>query len=164
MTGPPSVETGQAGGNRLIVALVAACGALALVLAIVGVYGIVAYAVVRRTREIGVRIALGASRAQILGLLVREGGAVAATGVVVGVLAALGSTRLLASMLYGISATDAATFLSVAIAVDGAAILASSVPAARAAYQPDRGAAARVNRPLGLSPVQASFRRMKHFR
>jgi len=119
-------------GNRLIVALVAACGALALVLAIVGVYGIVAYAVVRRTREIGVRIALGASRAQILGLLVREGGAVAAVGVVVGVLAALGSTRLLASMLYGISATDAPTFLSVAIAVGGAAILASSVPAARA--------------------------------
>jgi putative ABC transport system permease protein len=119
-------------GNRLIVALVGTCGAMALILAIVGVYGIVAYAVVRRTREIGVRIALGATPAQILALLVREGGGVACLGVILGLLAALSTTRLLASMLYGISATDAPTFAAVGLAAGGIAVLASCVPAARA--------------------------------
>ncbi len=120
------------GGNRLIVTLVAACGAMAFALAMVGVYGIVAYAVVRRTREIGVRVALGARSGQVLALLVRESGRVVAYGVAAGVLAALGATRLLSSMLYGVSATDAATFAIVPLAVAAVALLACSVPAARA--------------------------------
>jgi putative ABC transport system permease protein len=108
------------------------CGALAFALAVVGVYGIVAYAVARRTREIGVRVALGATPGQVLGLLLREGVRVIAIGVAVGVLAALTSTRLLQTLLYGISATDASTFLLVPAAVAAAAVVASCVPAARA--------------------------------
>jgi predicted permease len=118
--------------NRLIVSLVLTCGALAFALAVVGVYGIVAYAVARRTREIGVRVALGATPGQVLGLLLREGVRVIAIGVAVGVLAALTSTRLLQTLLYGISATDASTFLLVPAAVAAAAVVASCVPAARA--------------------------------
>ncbi len=118
--------------NRLTAVLVATCGAMAFALAVVGVYGIVAYAVVRRTREIGVRVALGARPGQVLGLLVREGGRVIAVGVALGVAAALASTRLLESMLYGIGATDPATFFVVPLVVTGAAMLASCVPALRA--------------------------------
>ena len=118
--------------NRLTAVLVATCGAMAFALAVVGVYGIVAYAVVRRTREIGVRVALGARPGQVLGLLVREGGRVIAIGVVLGVAAALASTRVLESMLYGIGATNPATFVFVPLVVTGAAMLASCVPALRA--------------------------------
>ena len=86
--------------------LVTVCGALAFLLAVVGIYGIVAYAVVRRTREIGVRVALGAQPGQVLGLIVREGGRVIGVGLAFGLVMAVASTRLLESMLYGISATD----------------------------------------------------------
>ena len=119
-------------GNRLTAALVTTCGALAFILSIVGVYGIVAYSVVQRTREIGVRIALGARPAQVLTLLVREGGRVIGFGVALGLLAALASTRLLASMLYGISATDLLTFVAVPTAIACGALAASCIPAARA--------------------------------
>ena len=119
-------------GNRLTVVLVATCGVMAFALAVVGVYGIVAFAVVRRTREIGVRVALGARPIQVLALLVREGGRVIAIGVGLGVAAGLASTRLLESMLYGVGATDPATFVFVPVAVTGAAMLASCVPAVRA--------------------------------
>jgi ABC-type antimicrobial peptide transport system permease subunit len=119
-------------GNRLTASLVATCGALAFVLAVVGVYGIVAYAVVRRTREIGVRVALGARPGQVLTLLVREGGRVIGIGVALGLAAAFASTRLLDSLLYGISATDVPTFLLVPASVASAAILACCIPAARA--------------------------------
>jgi hypothetical protein len=126
--------------NRLTVALVTFCGLMAFVLAAVGVYGIVAYAVERRTREIGIRVALGAQPGQVLALLAREGGRVILAGVVLGLVAAWGSTRLLTSMLYGISATDPATFLVVPAAVAVIALIASCVPAARA---------------LGINPVAA---------
>jgi predicted permease len=118
--------------NRLIVSLVLTCGTLAFLLAVVGVYGIVAFAVARRTREIGVRVALGATPGQVLGLLLREGGRVIVAGAVVGVVVAFASTRLLQTLLYGISATDASTFLLVPAAVAAAAVVASCVPAARA--------------------------------
>jgi predicted permease len=126
--------------NRLTVALVTLCGLMAFVLAAVGVYGIVAFAVERRTREIGIRVALGARPGQVLALLAREGGRVILAGVVIGLVAAWGSTRLLTSMLYGISATDPVTFLVVPAAVALIALVASCVPAARA---------------LGINPVAA---------
>jgi putative ABC transport system permease protein len=126
--------------NRLTVALVTACGLMAFVLAAVGVYGIVAFAVERRTREIGIRVALGAQPGQVLALLAREGGRVILAGVVLGLVAAWASTRLLTSMLYGISATDPATFLVVPAGVAVIALVASCVPAARA---------------LGINPVAA---------
>jgi predicted permease len=118
--------------NRLTVALVATCGLMAFTLSVVGVYGIVAYSVVRRTREIGVRVALGARPEQVLALFVRESGRIVVIGVAAGVLVAIGSTRWLASMLYGVSATDAATFLLVPAAIATTALLASCIPAARA--------------------------------
>jgi len=126
--------------NRLTVALVTFCGLMAFVLAAVGVYGIVAFAVERRTREIGIRVALGAQPVQVLALLAREGGRVILAGVVLGLVSAWASTRLLTSMLYGISATDPATFLMVPAAVAVIALVASCVPAARA---------------LGINPVAA---------
>jgi ABC-type antimicrobial peptide transport system permease subunit len=118
--------------NRLTVALVGTCGAMALLLAMVGVYGIVAYSVARRTREIGVRVALGARPGQIFGLIVREGGRVVALGLVTGLLAASAGTQLLGSMLYGVSATDPLTFVAVPIALAMVALLASCLPALRA--------------------------------
>jgi predicted permease len=126
--------------NRLTVALVTFCGLMAFMLAAVGVYGIVTSAVERRTREIGIRVALGARPGQVLALLAREGGRVILAGVALGLVAAWASTRLLTSMLYGISATDPATFLVVPAAVSVIALIASCVPAARA---------------LGINPVAA---------
>ena len=126
--------------NRLTVALVMTCGFMAFVLAAVGVYGIVSYAVARRTREIGIRIALGARPGQVLALLAREGGLVILAGIVAGIVMAAASTRLLTSMLYGISATDPATFLIVPAAIAVIALIASCIPAARA---------------LGINPVAA---------
>ena len=126
--------------NRLTVALVTFCGLMAFVLAAVGVYGIVAFAVERRTREIGIRLALGARPGQVLALLAHEGGRVILAGIVLGLAAAWGSTRLLTSMLFGISATDPLTFLIVPVSVGLIALVASCVPAARA---------------LGINPVAA---------
>jgi predicted permease len=118
--------------NRLTVALVGVCGAMALLLAMVGVYGIVAYSVARRTREIGVRVALGASPGQIFRLIVSEGGRVVIAGVVVGAVAAVAGTRLLGSMLYGVSSTDPVTFILVPGLLAVVALLASCLPALRA--------------------------------
>jgi putative ABC transport system permease protein len=118
--------------NRLTLALVGTCGGMALLLAMVGVYGIVAFSVARRTREIGVRMALGARPAQIFRLIVSEGGRVIALGVVVGALGAAAGTRLLGSMLYGVSATDPLTFAGVPLTLALVALLASCLPAFRA--------------------------------
>jgi putative ABC transport system permease protein len=118
--------------NRLTVALVTACGLIAFLLAVIGVYGVVAYALVRRTREIGVRVALGASPARIVGMLLREGGRVTGVGIAAGALAALAATRLLASMLFGVSATDPLTFILVPAAIVIVAFAASWIPAHRA--------------------------------
>lgn len=118
--------------NRITVALVSACGAMALVLAVVGVYGVVSYAVVRRRREIGVRVALGATPWQVLRLLVAENGGIVIIGLAAGTLAAFGASRLLASMLYGVNATDPATYAAVMLVVGGVAVAASLLPAGRA--------------------------------
>ncbi|HJR61037.1 MAG TPA: ABC transporter permease [Vicinamibacterales bacterium] len=119
-------------GNRLTVTLVTVCGALALALALVGVYGIVAYAVVRRTREIGVRVALGATPWQVLRLLLTENGSIVALGLLIGLGAAMAATRLLGSLLYAISPTDAVTYGAVLATVGLVAAAACVVPASRA--------------------------------
>ncbi len=108
-------------------------GALALVLASLGLYGVMAYAVAQRTREIGVRIALGAARRDVLGLFVREGLRLCLIGVAVGVVLAAGLTRIVARFLYGVTPTDLLTFIAVALLLTGVAALASYVPALRAA-------------------------------
>ena len=118
--------------NRLTAALVGTCGLMAVLLAVVGVYGVVAFAVARRTREIGVRVALGASPGQIFRLVIGEGGGIVLLGIATGAGAAVGASRLLGSMLYGVSATDPATFLLVPGLLAAVAVAASCLPAARA--------------------------------
>jgi putative ABC transport system permease protein len=124
--------------NRLLVLrLLAVFGALALVLATTGVYSVVSYMALQRTREIGVRIALGARDGDVVRLLVRQGAAFAAGGIAIGLAVAFASTRVLASLLYGVGRLDPATFSVVAVALLLAALGASWVPA----YRASRGSA-----------------------
>jgi predicted permease len=105
---------------------------IAVVLAAVGIYGVMSYAVSRRTHELGVRMALGASRPAILRLVVREGMVLAAAGMAVGLAAAVGLTRLMLSLLYGVRPTDPATLAGVSLLLGGIALLACYIPAWRA--------------------------------
>jgi putative ABC transport system permease protein len=108
-------------------------GALALLLSAVGIYGIMAYTVSRRTREIGVRVALGATRRAVLALVLRRAVRLAGLGLAVGLAGAFGVGRLLGSMLYGVSGSDPLTFAVIAALLGTVALLASWVPARRAA-------------------------------
>jgi putative ABC transport system permease protein len=107
-------------------------GVVALALASVGVYGVLSYSVSQRTQEIGVRMALGASRGSVFGLFVTDGAKLAAVGIVVGILGALAVTRVIASLLYNVSATDPLSFIATAAFLALVALLASYVPARRA--------------------------------
>jgi putative ABC transport system permease protein len=118
--------------DRLSAALVTTCGLLATLLAAIGVYGIMAYAVVRRSREIGVRMALGARPGQIVRLMVREGLVLILLGTAVGLTAAVGGARLLAGLLYGVGPTDATTFVAAPLILGAAAVAAALVPLRRA--------------------------------
>jgi putative ABC transport system permease protein len=105
---------------------------LALALAAIGLYGVISYSVAQRTQEIGVRMALGARISDVLIMVLREGLAVTAAGVAVGVIAALGLVQLLNKLLFGIAAHDAITFMAVAVMLLLVGALASLVPARRA--------------------------------
>jgi putative ABC transport system permease protein len=112
--------------------LAASFGALALVLAAIGIYGVLSYSVSRRTREIGVRLALGATRADVLRVVMREGLTMTTVGVVIGIGAAIGLSRFLAGLLYQISPADPLTHLAVAATLMLVAVAATAVPARRA--------------------------------
>jgi len=112
--------------------LLSGFGLLALALAAVGLYGVISYAVSRRTREVGIRMALGARHADVLGLVVGEGFRLALIGVAVGLAAAFAVTRFLAGMLYRVSPTDPLTFVVVPLVLTLVAVVASYVPARRA--------------------------------
>ncbi len=105
---------------------------IALLLAAIGIYGVMSYDVEQRTHEIGIRVALGAGRADVVGLVVRHGMLLAGIGVAAGLASAFGVTRVLASMLFGVKATDPVTFTGVAMALAGVALLATWIPARRA--------------------------------
>jgi putative ABC transport system permease protein len=110
-----------------------AFAAIALALAAVGVYGVIAYSVSQRTREIGVRVALGAQRSNVLALILSHGAVLAAVGIGIGLAGALGVTRFLRAMLFGVSPFDPASFVGVALVLSVIVFLASYVPARRAA-------------------------------
>ena len=112
--------------------LLGAFASLALLLAAIGIYGVISYAVSQRTREIGVRMALGATPGGMLRLILGESLQLIFFGVVIGVAAALGLTRMLASMLYGISSTDPLIFVSVTTLLVVIALAACLIPARRA--------------------------------
>jgi len=113
--------------------LLALFGGLALVLASMGVYGVIAYTASQRTRELGVRMALGARGRDVEAMLVRQGAAFALAGIAVGLVAAFALTRFLASLLYGVGATDPLSFVATALVLLAAALGASWIPAHRAA-------------------------------
>jgi predicted permease len=107
-------------------------GAIALFLAAIGVYGVISYGVSQRTHEIGVRVALGAQRRDVMGLVVRQGMMLAGIGIFVGLLGAVGVTRVVASFLFDVSATDPVSFIGVALFLAAVALVASLLPARRA--------------------------------
>jgi predicted permease len=120
-------------GERLVARLSALFGILALALASIGLYGLLSYEVLQRTREIGIRSALGAQQRDVLRLVVGQGMGLALAGVVLGVCVAFGVTRYLQSLLYGVRPSDPTTFAGVALLLTVVALVACGVPARRAA-------------------------------
>lgn len=117
---------------RFYMSLIASFAAIALVLAAVGIYGVISYTVSQRSRELGIRIALGASGANVMAHVLRPGVALAAGGVAIGIVASLAVTRLIASLLFGVTPADPLTFAGMAAVLLGVAVLACVIPARRA--------------------------------
>ena len=126
--------------HRSVAYLVGAFAALAMLLGVVGLYGVVAYSVSQRTREIGVRMALGAQRGMIYRLIFREAGSLAVAGIVGGIVCSIAAATLMRKLLFGVHAWDISTLLSVALLLGSCSVVASFVPARRAA---------------GIDPVEA---------
>jgi ABC-type antimicrobial peptide transport system permease subunit len=118
--------------RRFLMALMGIFASLALVLTVIGLYGVISYMVNQRTQEIGIRMALGAQASNILRMVLRQGMTLVVTGVALGLAAAWILTRLMARLLYGISATDPLTFTSIALLLTLVALLACYFPARRA--------------------------------
>jgi putative ABC transport system permease protein len=126
------IKTASMGGRRIPSILLGVFGAVALILAGIGIYGVISYSVAQRTREIGIRVALGASERSLLRLVLDRGVVLTAAGLVIGLAGAVALTRLMATLLFGVGARDPITMVSVAIVLAGVALLASYVPARRA--------------------------------
>jgi putative ABC transport system permease protein len=122
----------QTSRTRFSSVLLGGFALVALTLTMVGIYGVTAYAVSRQTRQVGIRMALGATRGDVLRLVLRGGLAFIIAGLALGTLAALALTRLLSSLIYGVSATDPATFAAVTGILGAVALAACFIPAARA--------------------------------
>jgi predicted permease len=126
------IVAGSVAKQRMAMYLLTAFSSLALLLSAVGIYGVISYLAGQRAHEIGIRVALGASRADVLRLVLGEGMRIALAGVGVGIVAALGLTRLLTQIIYGVGANDPITFAGVAILLAAVALLACYLPARRA--------------------------------
>jgi putative ABC transport system permease protein len=126
------IYSASLGARRFNLTLVAVFAGTALILAIAGIYGVMTYNVTQRRREIGVRVALGAQRRQVLRLILGEGLTTTAIGIALGLVAAFGLTRTIQSLLFGVTATDPVTFGGVIALLASIAVLASYLPARRA--------------------------------
>lgn len=124
---------GDFAGAKLAAAFASAVGVLALLLATVGIFGVVSYAVAQRTRELGIRAALGARPTAVIGLVLRSGLRLVAIGATIGVLAGVGATRLMAALLFGMNPIDPIAFAAIALILLAVALLGCYVPARRAA-------------------------------
>jgi putative ABC transport system permease protein len=118
--------------QRLAMILLSVFSALALVLSAIGIYGVISYLTGQRTHEIGLRVALGATSTDVLRMILGQGMKLALIGVAIGVTAALGLTRLIAKLIYGVGAFDPITFAGVAILLTAVALLSCYIPARRA--------------------------------
>jgi putative ABC transport system permease protein len=118
--------------RRFAVFLLGIFAAIAMILAAVGLYGVMAYSVTQRTHELGIRLALGARQGDVLKLVVGQGMALAGVGLVVGIGAAFALTRLMSTLLFGVSATDPLIFTAISAVLAGVALLACLIPARRA--------------------------------
>jgi ABC-type antimicrobial peptide transport system permease subunit len=127
-----SVIARSLASRRFAMILLGVFAALALVLASIGIYGVISYIVGQRTHEIGIRMALGARRGHVLKIVLGQGVRLALLGVMIGLTAAAGLTRLMTRILYGVSATDPLTFAVVAIVLTLVALAACYIPARRA--------------------------------
>ncbi|HUE24228.1 MAG TPA: ABC transporter permease [Bryobacteraceae bacterium] len=127
------IKSGTVSSDRMQTMLLAIFAGLALLLAAIGIYGVIGYSVTQRTHELGIRAALGASRASLLAMVIRRGMQLTAIGLAIGVAGALALTRLLGSLLFGISPRDPVTLLVVAAVLSSVALLACYIPARRAA-------------------------------
>jgi len=121
------------GQRRLTMWLLGVFAGVALLLAVIGIYGVIAYSVAQRTQEVGIRMALGAQRGDILWLVVGQGLVLTLAGVGLGMIGALALTGVMKGLLFGVSATDPGTFVGVALLFVAVALLASYLPARRAA-------------------------------
>ncbi len=128
-----TVVTRSASRTSFTMVVLGVASLVALLLGVIGIYGVVSYVVSQRTREIGVRMALGAAGSAVRGMVLRQGMLLAGVGVVLGLVAAAAASRLLASLLYGVSATDPLTYAAVAALLTAVAAAASWIPARRAA-------------------------------
>jgi len=126
------VIAGTLSTPRFSMILLGAFAVIALLLASVGIYGVISYLVGQRTHELGIRIALGAKRTDIFGLVIGHGMKMAIAGVAIGLLAAFGLTRLMTKMLFGVSATDPLTFVAISLLLAFVALVACYIPARRA--------------------------------
>src|SRR4029079_1646150 len=116
------------GQRRFAMLLLGLFAAMAVVLASIGIYGVMSYSVTQRAHEIGIRMALGAARRSVLGMVMRQGMGLVGIGVAIGLAGAFGLTRLIASQLFGVRPSDPSTFLGVAITLVGVAALATFIP------------------------------------
>lgn len=117
---------------RFLTLLLTIFSGVALALALVGIYGVLSYLVERRSKEFGLRLALGAPRQHVLGLVLKQGAVLASVGVGCGLVVAVAFTRVMSSMLYGVRAIDPVTFIVMPLALASVALLASYIPARRA--------------------------------
>jgi len=126
------VFSNSVAGQRFNALLLGAFASLALILAMIGVFGVINYSVAQRTHEIGIRLALGAQRGDVFKLVIGQGLVLALIGVLLGAAGAFGVTRVIVGLLYNVSPTDSATFIVVSVLVTTVALLACWLPARRA--------------------------------